>query len=99
MLCLFLAGAALGVNNVKFMAFFQETVAPELKGRFFALMQAVIGFTFPIAYFFFGALTDYLRPSDVCLIQGAGVVSLAIYFLSLAREESPARELEVAPCP
>ena len=66
-------------------------VAPEIKGRFFALMQALIGFTFPIAYFAFGALTDYIPPPKVCLLQGAGVVVLSLYFLRLAKEE-------VVPC-
>ncbi len=93
---LLVAGFALGVNNVKFIAFFQEVVAPEWKGRFFALLQATISFTFPIAYFFFGALTDYLNPPTVCLIQGVGVCTLALYFLTLAAEEPvPAK---VAPC-
>lgn len=93
---LFIAGAALGVNNVKFIAFFQEVVAPEWKGRFFALLQATVSFTFPIAYFLFGALTDYVSPPTVCLIQGVGVCTLALYFLSLASEE-PA-PVKVAPC-
>jgi hypothetical protein len=85
---LFVAGAALGVNNVKFMSLFQEVVAPEIKGRFFALMQALIGFTFPIAYFLFGILTDYFTPPKVCLVQGVGVVLLALYFFRLAWEET-----------
>lgn len=82
------AGLALGINNVKFVSLFQESVAPELKGRFFALMQALIGFTFPIAYFLFGALTDIISPMTVCLIQGTGVVLLAFYFLSLVDRRS-----------
>jgi hypothetical protein len=94
---LFIAGAALGVNNVKFIAFFQEVVAPEWKGRFFALLQATISFTFPIAYFLFGALTDYVSPPVVCLIQGIGVCTLALYFLTLASEE-PAPAVKEAPC-
>ena len=94
MVALFVAGAALGVNNVKFISYFQEVVAPELKGRFFALMQALIGFTFPIAYFLFGWLTDLVDPPTVCLIQGFGVIALAIYFASLAREESQTSGLQ-----
>lgn len=88
MAALFIGGTALGVNNVKFVALFQEVVAPELKGRFFALMQAIIGFTFPIAYFLFGLLTDYISPPQVCLIQAGGVIVLALYFLRLSREEA-----------
>lgn len=92
---LFIAGAALGVNNVKFVAFFQEVVPAEWKGRFFALLQATISFTFPIAYFLFGALTDYVSPPTVCLIQGIGVCTLALYFFTLSSEETSLKE---APC-
>lgn len=93
---LFAAGVALGVNNVKFIAFFQEVVRPEWKGRFFALLQASISFTFPIAYFLFGALTDYVSPPQVCLIQGIGVCALAVYFWTLSSAEE-AKPKEV-PC-
>lgn len=86
---LIVAGLSLGVNNVKFMSLFQETVAPEMKGRFFALMQGVIGFSFPIAYFLFGAMTDHIEVTRVCLIQGAGVALLALYFVPLI-QRSPA---------
>ncbi|MBI4405792.1 MAG: MFS transporter [Deltaproteobacteria bacterium] len=84
---LFSVGFALGINNVKFVSFFQQTVDSAIKGRFFALMQAMISFTFPIAYFLFGALGDIFRPSQVCLIQGIGVMVVAVYFLSLSRLE------------
>lgn len=87
-MALFVGTVALGINNVKFISLFQETVAPEIKGRFFALMQAILGFTFPIAYFLFGSLTDYLSPPLVCLVQGVGTMTLALYFLRLATEES-----------
>ncbi|MBI5242472.1 MAG: MFS transporter [Elusimicrobia bacterium] len=83
-LMLLAAGFALGVNNVKFMTFFQETVRPEIKGRFFALMQALISFTFPVAYFFFGMLAEALVPQSLCLIQGAGVMVLSLYFFALS---------------
>jgi predicted MFS family arabinose efflux permease len=83
-LSLFSIGLAFGSNNVMFLALFQEVVPPEVKGRFFALMQAVIGFTFPFGYFLFGAATDYLSPPQVCLIQGAGVTVLALYFWRLS---------------
>lgn len=85
---LLVLGVALGINNVKFVAFFQETIPAELKGRFFALMSAVISFTFPIAYFLFGALADMVGPDIVVRIQGAGVVSLAVYFYVLAQGEA-----------
>lgn len=85
---LFVGALALGVNNVKFITLFQEVVAAEKKGRFFALMQAAISFTFPISYFLFGWLTDLLSPPQVCLLQGAGVMALAVGFSRLGEPAS-----------
>lgn len=82
-----IVGLALGVNNVKFIALFQRSVAPEVKGRFFAILQAVTSFTFPAAFLVFGLLADLLSPPAVCLVQGAGVAVLCVYFLGLARQE------------
>ena len=89
MAALFCAGAALGVNNVKFMALFQETVPAEFKGRFFALMQALLSFSYPAAFLIFGMLADCLAPPKVCLIQGLGILALSAHFLRLSR--GPAR--------
>ena len=94
---LFSAGAALGVNNVKFVALFQETVAPEHKGRFFALMQALLAFTFPVAFLLFGLLADRLSPQRVCLVQGLGVMGLAVYFLKLSDDFGEAELTPAAP--
>lgn len=92
---LFTAGAALGVNNVKFVSLFQSTVPPELKGRFFALMQALLSFTFPAAFFLFGVLADVMAVYRVCLIQGLGLFALSAYFMYLSRS-SPAAPGEPA---
>ena len=82
---LFCAGCALGVNNVKFVTLFQERVRPELKGRFFALMQALLSFTFPAAFFLFGLLAEIMAPPKVCIIQALGVLALSGYFLRLSQ--------------
>lgn len=82
---LFAAGAALGVNNVKFLALFQEKVPAEFKGRFFALMQALLSFSYPAAYLVFGLLADVFEPPRVCLIQGLGILGLSAYFFRLSR--------------
>lgn len=87
MAALFVAGLTLGINNVKFMSLFQAIVPQDVKGRFFALMQGIIGFTFPIGYFLFGFLTDITPVRLVCAIQGGGVVLVALYLLSLSRLE------------
>jgi hypothetical protein len=84
---LFFAGMAMGINNVKFVSLFQETVDSKIKGRFFALMQALIGFGAPAAYFTFGFIGDTLGPVRGSLIQGAGVMTLAFYFMWLAKEQ------------
>lgn len=83
---LFIAGTALGVNNVKFVALFQAEVAPQVKGRFFALMQALLSFTFPAAFFLFGVLADRVAVTRVCLLQGIGLIAVSAYFLELSRE-------------
>ena len=82
---LFCAGCCVGVNNVKFVTLFQERVRPELKGRFFALMQALLSFTFPAAFFIFGLLAEIMAPPKVCLIQAFGVLALSGYFLRLSQ--------------
>jgi MFS family permease len=82
---LFCAGCCLGVNNVKFITLFQERVRPELKGRFFALMQALLSFTFPAAFFLFGLLAEIMAPPKVCIIQAFGVLALSGYFLRLSQ--------------
>ncbi len=84
---LFIAGFALGVNNVKFISLFQKSVKQAIKGRFFALMQALISFTFPISYFLFGLLADFMNPPTVCLIQGFGIMCVAGFFVYLAKNE------------
>lgn len=102
---LFTAGAALGINNVKFLALFQERVPAELKGRFFALMQALLSFTYPAAYLIFGLLADRIAPPMLCLLQGLGILALAAYFLGLSRsrtapaEGGPAEHLALAETP
>ena len=90
MAALFGAGCALGVNNVKFVTLFQEHVRAELKGRFFALMQALLSFTFPAAFFLFGLLAELMAPPQVCLIQALGVLALAAYFLYLSKSTEAA---------
>ncbi|HTL11990.1 MAG TPA: MFS transporter [Bdellovibrionota bacterium] len=77
------AGAAIGVLNVKFLAFFQERVPAERKGRFFAALQAAVSAAFPIGYLVFGFLSSQLAPPSLSLIQGAGVLAVSAVFLTL----------------
>ncbi|MBU1107783.1 MAG: MFS transporter [Candidatus Riflebacteria bacterium] len=87
-LALMLAGASLGINNVKFVTLFQRVVPDQVKGRFFAAMQAIIGFSFPVAYLAFGYLGDLMSPARLCLIQAAGIILVAIWFYHLAPGEA-----------
>lgn len=88
MASLAVAGIALGINNVKFISLFQNVVSPDMKGRFFALMNALISFAYPVAFLFFGLLADSLTPPQVCMFQGGGVMVIALYFGTLSRFES-----------
>ncbi|MEK9144994.1 MAG: MFS transporter, partial [Elusimicrobiota bacterium] len=81
---LFCAGCALGVNNVKFVTLFQERVSPQRKGSFFALMQALLTFTFPAAFLLFGLLAERISPPGVCLVQAAGIAALSLFFFRLS---------------
>ncbi len=87
-LALFLAGTVLGINNVKFITLFQRVVAPEVRGRFFALMNAIIGFTFPVAFLFFGFLVDHFSVTRLCLLQGTGIMIVALWYLVISPRES-----------
>lgn len=82
---LFCAGCALGVNNVKFVTLFQKRVSAGSKGSFFALMQALLTFTFPAAFLLFGLLAERLSPPGVCLVQAAGIAALSLFFFRLSR--------------
>ncbi len=87
-LALILAGASLGITNVKFVTLFQKVVPEQVKGRFFAAMQAIIGFSFPVAYLVFGYLGDLMTPDRLCLVQSVGVIAVAIWFYHLAAGEA-----------
>jgi MFS family permease len=80
MATLFIMGLSAGLVNVRCMILFQETIPADLKGRFFALLQATTGFSFPIAFFLFGFLADHLPVTTLCLLQGLGVIATGLWF-------------------
>ncbi|OFZ82320.1 MAG: hypothetical protein A2583_15400 [Bdellovibrionales bacterium RIFOXYD1_FULL_53_11] len=85
---LFFAGLSLSVANVKFITLFQNVVEDSVKGRFFARLSAISSFTFPVAFFLFGSLADVFKATQLCLVQGAGVILLSLwYFKAGAREK------------
>lgn len=86
-LALVFAGASLGITNVKFVTLFQKVVPEQVKGRFFAAMQAIISFSFPITYLVFGYLGDLITPDQLCLVQAGGVILVALWFYHLSAGE------------
>ncbi|OFZ26274.1 MAG: hypothetical protein A2381_19085 [Bdellovibrionales bacterium RIFOXYB1_FULL_37_110] len=78
-------GLLLGIINVKIIDYFQRNVNEAYRGRFFAILQAVITFTFPIAYFLFGHLIDHILINQICMIQATGLLFVGIYFYLLGK--------------
>jgi hypothetical protein len=87
-LALIFAGASLGITNVKFVTLFQKVVPDQEKGRFFAAMQALISFSFPVAYLVFGYLGDLMTPDRLCLVQSAGIIVVAFWFYHMSAGEA-----------
>ncbi|MFD4245332.1 MFS transporter [Streptomyces sp. NPDC058525] len=84
---LFVAGWCAGAVSVRFVALFQRLVPTADKPGFFAVMQAVLGASLPVASLVFGTAGDFLSPQTLCLVQGIGLVPAAC---ALALLGSPA---------
>ncbi len=84
---LFISGITVGINNVKFVTMFQHIVADEIKGSFFARMQAIVSFSFPIAYLSFCFLSDHIKTPTLCLVQSVGIFITALWFARLINGE------------
>ncbi|MEW2578473.1 MFS transporter [Streptomyces syringium] len=93
--CLAVAGWCVGVIGVRFVALFQRLVPTADKPAFFAVMQALLGATFPVASLLFGLLGDHLSAQTLCLIQAAGLVPAACA-LALLRESATTTDTEAA---
>lgn len=72
-----LAGWCVGAVGVRFVALFQRLVPSADKPGFFAVMQSMLGATFPLASLVFGVLGDQISPRTLCLVQAAGLVPVA----------------------
>lgn len=79
-IALIVMGLSVGIVNVRFVAHFQAIVPADIKGRFFTLLQAICGFSFPAAFFLFGLLGDWTVVPTLCLIQGLGVFTVGAWF-------------------
>ncbi|MFK0139071.1 MFS transporter [Streptomyces sp. S816] len=84
-----IAGWCVGVIGVRFVALFQRLVPTADKPGFFAVMQALLGATFPLSSLVFGALGDHLGARALCLVQGAGLVPVALALWWLAGRARP----------
>ncbi|MEU9256109.1 MFS transporter [Streptomyces sp. NPDC048270] len=83
------AGWCAGAVSVRFVALFQRLVPAADKPGFFAVMQAVLGASLPVASLVFGTAGDVLSPQTLCLVQGIGLVPAAC---ALALLGSPAAD-------
>ncbi|MEV6550348.1 MFS transporter [Streptomyces sp. NPDC051597] len=87
---LVVAGWCVGVIGVRFVALFQRLVPTADKPGFFAVMQAVLGASFPVASLLFGLAGDQLSARTLCLVQAAGLLPAAVALALLGSPEAPA---------
>ncbi|MFB7633522.1 MFS transporter [Streptomyces sp. NPDC056149] len=92
---LIVAGWCVGVIGVRFVALFQRLVPAADKPGFFAMMQALLGATFPLSSLVFGALGDHLSPQTLCLVQAVGLVPLAAALWWLGRRTTTPQDATV----
>lgn len=84
------AGWCVGAVGVRFVALFQRLVPPADKPGFFAVMQSLLGATFPLASLLFGVLGDQISPQTLCLVQAMGLVPVALALWRTGALESAA---------
>ncbi|WP_051699952.1 MFS transporter [Streptomyces sp. NRRL F-4474] len=89
--CLAVAGWCAGAVSVRFVALFQRLVPTADKPGFFAVMQAVLGASLPVASLVFGSAGDLFSPRTLCLVQGVGLLPAACA-LALLGSGAPAPE-------
>jgi hypothetical protein len=91
------AGWCVGVIGVRFVALFQRLVPAEDRPGFFAVMQALLGATFPVSSLVFGLLGDHLPARTLCLVQALGVLPVAAALWWTGRREPHGSEPAAAP--
>ncbi|WP_406340855.1 MFS transporter [Streptomyces sp. NBC_00648] len=94
--CLVVAGWCVGVIGVRFVALFQRLVPAADKPGFFAVMQAVLGASFPVASLLFGLAGDHLSAQTLCLVQAAGLLPAAGALALLGSGNSPENKVSSA---
>ncbi|MFE7184240.1 MFS transporter [Streptomyces erythrochromogenes] len=83
------AGWCAGAVSVRFVALFQRLVPTADKPGFFAVMQAVLGASLPVASLVFGSAGDLFSPQTLCLVQGVGLLPAACALALLGSAAPP----------
>ncbi|KOV10715.1 major facilitator superfamily protein, partial [Streptomyces sp. XY511] len=100
--CLAVAAWRAGAVRARFGALFQRLGPTADKPGFFAVMQAVLGASLPVASLVFGSAGDLLSPQTLCLVQGAGLLPAAFALALLGSrtpEPTPAAAVAAAALP
>ncbi|MEU9106079.1 MFS transporter [Streptomyces xanthophaeus] len=95
--CLAVAGWCAGAVSVRFVALFQRLVPTADKPGFFAVMQAVLGASLPVASLVFGSAGDFLSPQTLCLVQGIGLLPAACALALLGSPAPPPAAADAGP--
>ncbi len=78
---LFLLGSCFTSVNVAVLSLFQGTVAQEMKGRFFALVEVLSFALFPISLAAAGTLADKLGVEKCFSICGVGIAAIVLILI------------------
>ncbi|GAB4269483.1 MAG: MFS transporter [Candidatus Rifleibacteriota bacterium] len=84
---LFFLGGCFTSVNVAVLSLFQKSVIPEMKGRFFALVEVVSFALFPISLAASGKMTDMMGLPGCYFVCAAGILGITI-FLQLQKDLS-----------
>lgn len=76
---LVMLGACFTSVNVALLSLFQKTVDPDMKGRFFALVEVLSFALFPLALSGAGTLSDIIGVKGCYMICAAGVLVITIF--------------------
>lgn len=84
-LAIFVSGSMVGCVNALAISLFQEYVAYEYKGRFFAILNTVCFSLMPLAFFVNGALAESFSLSRIIFANAVGTSLLAVGMAFLPR--------------
>ncbi|GEM_PF-1953205 len=78
---LFFLGGCFTSVNVAVLTLFQKSVMPEMKGRFFALVEVLSFALFPIALAASGKLTDLIGLPGCYMLCAGGIASITVFLM------------------